>query len=84
MEVAEADFLEEGEALGDFWDDVSGDEFFAWGGEFQGLEVGGGFVDGEVGEVGDGGGKRGACLTRQVRHLSSCGEADGGGGGVDA
>ena len=56
MEVAEADFLEETEALGDLWEDVAGDEFFALVVEAEVLEMGRGFVDGEMGEGGDGGG----------------------------
>ena len=47
VEVAEADFLEETEALGDLGQDVAGDEFLAGGGEFEFLEMVGGFVDGQ-------------------------------------
>ena len=56
LEVAEADFLEEGEALADLGQDVAGDECVAVAGEVEVGEMGGGGVDGEVGEVGDGDG----------------------------
>ena len=52
MEVAEADFLEERKALADLREDVAGDELIALGREFQFLEMGGGFVDGEGGNIG--------------------------------
>ena len=54
MEVAEADFLEETEALFDLGKDVAGDEFFAGGGEFEFIKMDGCFVDGESGDGGDG------------------------------
>ena len=50
LEVAEADFLEETEALADLWEDVAGDEGVAWLGEGEVLEMGGGGIDGEVAE----------------------------------
>ena len=49
VEVAEADFLEKRQPLGDLRDDVAGDEFFTGGGEFEFCEMLCGLVDGEVG-----------------------------------
>ena len=53
LEVAEADFLEETEALADLGEDVAGDEGLAWLGEGEVGKMAGGGVDGEVAEVGN-------------------------------
>ena len=51
VEVSEADFLEKTEALGNFREDVAGDEFFARGGDFKFFEMLFGFVDRELGKI---------------------------------
>lgn len=83
LEVAKADFAEEGEALADFGKDVAGDKGGAFVGEGNGEKVLGGVGDGEG--RGFGNGKwwvlgSGGCAVR----LGGGMEAHGGCDGIEA